>query len=98
MSSFHYIASEKQEFEVEAMGDHEYLVRVHGADEDAEAWMRVTPELLADLGIAETDEPALVRRTIAFLLLHQEASDFPAIVEIEDVLAGYPDFRTALAG
>jgi hypothetical protein len=48
MSSFHYIASEKQEFEVEAMGDHEHLVRVHGADEDA--------------------------------------------------FAGYPDFRTALAG
>jgi predicted glycosyltransferase len=97
MSSFHYVASEKQGFEVEAVGDHEYLVRVHGTDEDAEAWFRVTPEVLDGLGL-EVDEATVVRRTVAFLLQHQDASDFPAIVEIEDVLASYPDFRGALAG
>jgi hypothetical protein len=91
------VASEKQAFEVEAVGDHEYLVRVHGAEEDAEAWLRVTPEVLDDLG-AELDETTVVHRTIAFLLRHQDATDFPSIVELEDVLASYPDYRSALAG
>ena len=98
MRIFHYVDSEKQGVEVEAVGEHEYLVRVHGTDEDAEAWFRITPDVLDDLGIDDVDETAVVHRTAAFLLLHQDASDFPAIVEIEDVLAGYPDYRSALAG
>jgi hypothetical protein len=91
------VAGEKQGFDVEPAGDHEYLVRVHGTDEVAEAWVRVTPEALDDLGIA-LDEATLVHRTVAFLLLHQDAADFPSIVEIEDVLASYPDYRSALTG
>lgn len=91
------MASEKQAFTVEAVGAHEYLVRVHGGDEDAEAWVRVTPEVLDACGI-EVGEAAVVHRTIAFLLQHQDAADFPAIVEIEDVLASYPDYRSALTG
>jgi len=91
------MASEKQEFEVEAVGDHEYLVRVHGAEEVAEAWLRVTPEALDDLR-TELDEVTVVRRTVAFLLRHQDATDFPAIVELEDVLASYPDYRSVLTG
>ena len=98
MSNFHYVIGEKQEFEVEPVGDHEYLVRVHGTDEEAESWVRVTPEVLDDLGIDVLDEPVLVHRTVAFLLVHQGAADFPAIVEIEDVLASYPDYRSALTG
>ena len=91
------MASEKQEFEVEAVGDHEYLVRVHGAEEVAEAWLRVTPETLDDLGTG-LDEATVVHRTVAFLLRHQDATDFPAIVELEDVLASYPDYRSVLTG
>lgn len=97
MSSFHHVGGEKQAFSVEAVGDHEYLVRLHGTDEDAEAWVRVTPEVLEASG-TEMDEAAVVHRTIAFLLQHQDAADFPAIVEIEDVLASYPDYRSALTG
>ena len=91
------MAGEKQEFEVEAVGDHEYLVRVHGSDEDAEAGLRVTPGLLDVLGI-EVDESTVVHRTVAFLLRHQDAAEFPAIVEMEDVLASCPDYRSALTG
>ena len=92
------MGSEKQDFEFEPLGDHEYLVRVHGTDEVAETWVRVTPGVLEDLGVDVLDEGVLVSRTIAFLLRHQDAADFPAIVEIEDVLAGYPDYRSALTG
>jgi hypothetical protein len=84
------------EFEIESEGDHEYLVRVHGRAEDAETWVRVTPGLLEQLGLAETDEPAVVRRTIEYLCRYQDAADFPAVVELEDVLASYPQFRTAV--
>jgi hypothetical protein len=97
VSNSHYVASEKQGFEVESVGDHEYLVRVHGPGEDAEAWLRVTPEVLDGLG-TDLDETAVVHRTIAFLLRHQDATDFPSIVELEDVLASYPDYRSALTG
>jgi hypothetical protein len=91
------VGGEKQGFEVEAVGDHEYLVRVHGSGEDAEAWLRVEPEVLAGLDV-ELDEATVVHRTIAFLLRHQDATDFPSIVELEDVLASYPDYRSALTG
>ena len=97
LSSFHHVVSEKQEFEVEPVGDHEYLVRVHGTDEDAETWVRVTPEVLDGLGIDGSTRPC-GPPTVAFLLRHQDAADFPAIVEIEDVLASYPDYRSALTG
>jgi hypothetical protein len=40
----------------------------------------------------------LVRRTVRFLLGHQDVADFPDIVEIEDVVAGYPDYRDAVRG
>ena len=89
---------EKQEFAVEPAGDHEYLVRVQGAEEKAETWVRITPEVLDGLGIDVLDETTVVRRTVVFLLQHQDASDFPAIVEIEDVLASYPDYLSALTG
>jgi hypothetical protein len=86
-----------EDFEIESQGDHEYLVHLHGRAEDAEAWVRVTPGVLQRLGVGEQDEEAVVRRTIAFLCRYQEAADFPAVVELEDVLASYPDYRTALA-
>ena len=54
--------------------------------------------MLEDLGAHDVDETAVVHRTVAFLLRHQDAADFPAIVEIEDVLASYPDYRSALIG
>jgi hypothetical protein len=92
------VASEKQAFELDSLGDHQYAVRVHGTDEDAEAWVRVTPDVLDGLGVEEADESTVVHRTISFLLEHQDAADFPAIVEIEDVLASYPDYRHALTG
>ena len=85
-------------FQIEAQGDHEYLVRVQGDAESAESWVRVTPEVLEQLGVAEQDEEAVVRRTVEFLLRHQDAADFPRVVELEDVLSSYPDYAQAARG
>jgi len=38
------------------------------------------------------DESTLVRRTVEFLLRHQSVPDFPAVVELEDVIATYDDY------
>jgi hypothetical protein len=78
-------------FEIEAQGDHEFVVRLRGKAEVAESWFRLTPGVLADLD-AGPDEEELVRRTVTFLLQYQDIPDFPAVVEIEDVMAIYPDF------
>ncbi|SDY15673.1 hypothetical protein SAMN05660209_02136 [Geodermatophilus africanus] len=44
------------------------------------------------------DDEELVRRTVRFLLGHQDAADFPDIVEVEDVAAAYPDYLDAVRG
>ncbi|MGY1704358.1 hypothetical protein ACI79C_07275 [Geodermatophilus sp. SYSU D00697] len=85
-------------FRIETQGDHEYVVHLQDEGEDVESWVQLTPEVLDRLGVAEADEEALVRRTVTFLLRHQDAADFPRIVELEDVLAGYPDAEDALRG
>jgi hypothetical protein len=86
----------REPFEIEAQGDHQYVVRLQGAAEEVESWVQLTPELLGRLGVADGDEESVVRRTISFLLRHQDVPDFPQIVELEDVIATYPDFPEAL--
>lgn len=83
-------------FEIDAQGDHEYVVRLHGAAEDAESWFRVSPGILEELGARDEDEEDVVRRTAEFLARHQEVADFPRVVELEDVLAGYDDYAQAV--
>ena len=81
---------------IEPQGNHEYTVRLEGSGEVTRSWIRIDPDLLAEHGIADDDEEAVVRRTVDFLLRHQGVPDFPGMVELEDVLASYPDFADAL--
>ena len=84
-------------FEIQAQGESEFVVRLRGDGEETESWVRLSPGLREELGL-EVDDEELVRRTVRFLLGHQEAADFPDIVEIEDVVAGYPDYLDAVRG
>ena len=84
-------------FQIEAQGESEYVVRLRGNGEEIESWFRLSPGLREELGL-EVDDEELVRRTVRFLLDHQDAADFPDIVEIEDVVAGYPDYLDAVRG
>lgn len=84
-------------FEIEAQGESEFVVRLRGDGEEAESWFRLSPGLREELGL-EVAEEELVRRTVRFLLRHQDVADFPDIVEIEDVVAGYPDHLDAVRG
>jgi hypothetical protein len=82
--------------EIEAQGDHEYVVRLQGDGESVESWFRITPECLPDVGAAPGDEESVVRRTVEFLARHQAVPDFPKVVELEDVIASYDDFVPAM--
>jgi hypothetical protein len=84
-------------FEIEAQGDHQFVVRLQGRAETAESWFRLTPSVVEELHVG-SDEEELVRRTVRFLLQHQEVFDFPSVVEIEDVLATYPDYAAYVTG
>lgn len=82
--------------EIEAQGDHEYVVRLEGDGERAETWFRITPECLPQVGAGPDDEQSVVRRTVEFLAGHQAVPDFPSVVELEDVIASYDDFLPAM--
>jgi hypothetical protein len=82
-------------FDVESQGDHEYLVRLHGSSDAVESWFRLTPGILDQLG-GGADEEDAIRRTVTFLLRYQDIEDFPSVVELEDVIASYPDYVAAM--
>ena len=84
-------------FDVDAQGDHEYLVRLHGRSGAVESWFRLTPGVLDQLGSGADEEDA-VRRTVHFLLRYQDIEDFPSVVELEDVIASYPGYVAAMTG
>ncbi|MEN3121147.1 hypothetical protein [Janibacter sp. LM] len=85
-----------QDFEVTSQGDGEYMVRVR-TDDGA-----VTLDVL--LGGAESvsggaldSGEGTARATIRYLLEHQGAEDLPQLVDIEEVLAAYPDAAERIA-
>ncbi len=84
-------------FRIEPQGESEFLVRLHGDDGETESWFRLSPGLRDELGL-ELDDEELVRRTVRFLLGHQDAADFPDIVEVEDVASAYPGYLDAVRG
>jgi hypothetical protein len=81
--------------DIEPQGEHQFVVRLSRREEAVESWFNLSPSVLDDLGVREEDEEELVRRTVAFLLQHQDVADFPTIVELEDVIATYDDDYTA---
>ena len=82
---------------IESQGDHEYLIRLRGEGEVVESWFRVDPEALGRMHLGDVDEATLVRRTVDFLLQHQSVPDFPSVVELEDVIASYDNYVTAMS-
>jgi hypothetical protein len=84
------------EIAIESQGNHEYVVRIpvgdDADDEVVESWFRITPDVLARLGVEQGDEQRVVVETVAFISAHQALIDFPQTLELEDAIAAYPDF------
>jgi hypothetical protein len=84
------------DIEIDAQGDHEYLVTQASELEDVRTWFRLSPEVLDRIG--SDDEEDVVRRTVQFLRRHQDVADFPDVVELEDVIASYEDYLPTMTG
>ena len=84
------------DIEIDAQGEHGYVVTQASELEDVRTWFQVSPEAMDQLGA--DDEEDVVRRTVLFLRKHQEVADFPEMIDLEDVIAGYDDYLEAMAG
>jgi hypothetical protein len=85
-----------QPCEIESQGDHQYVVRLHSHGDVIESWFNLTPSALQQLGAGQAEEERVVRQTVAFLTRHQDAADFPQVVELEDVMSSYDDYITVM--
>lgn len=74
--------------QIQAQGDHEYLVRPEGVD----TLVRVTPDVLRRVSAAVTDEATVVEQSVRWLLERQDAQDLPPLIDLDDIAAAYPDF------
>jgi hypothetical protein len=63
-----------------------------------ESWFNITPELLERVSARPGDEEGVVRRTAEFLVERHGVADYPAVVELEDVIATYDDYLDVMAG
>src|SRR4051812_37477907 len=83
--------------EIEPQGDHEYVVRLGNGADVVESWVRVTPEILDQLGEPEGGERRRVARTVAYPPRSQPPPSSPAVIELEDVLVAYDGYAQAMA-
>jgi hypothetical protein len=83
------------DIEIDAQGENTFLVVQPSELEDVRTYVTVTPEVMDRLGA--DDEEDVVRRTVLFLRKHQEVADFPEMLDLEDVIAGYDDYLEAMA-
>jgi len=83
------------DIEIDAQGENSYLVVQPSELEDVRTFITVNPEVMDRLGT--DDEEDVVRRTVLFLRKHQEVADFPEVLDLEDVVAGYDDYLEAMA-
>jgi hypothetical protein len=81
------------ELDISAADAHVYEVAIT-ADDGAETHHRVTvPEhFLTDHGFADSQEPALVRSSMEYLLEREAPSSILATFSLEDITRYFPDY------
>ena len=83
------------DIEIDAQGGDSYLVVQPSELEDVRTFVTVSSEVMDRLGT--DDEEDVVRRTMQFLRRHQDVADFPEVIDLDDVIAGYDDYLEAMA-
>lgn len=84
------------QFEVAPAIEHEYVVRADVGAETIESWFHIDPAVTERLGVADVEEWRVVEQTAVFLASKQPVADFPKMVDLEDVIAAYPDYPQTL--
>jgi hypothetical protein len=88
-----------QQTAIEALGDHDYLVRLPLGEDVVTIRIRATPEVVAQIAGPDADETRVVTATVAYLTARQSPDDLPGQLDLVDVLAayvGYVDDMSAL--
>lgn len=83
-----------QDFEIVSRGDGEYAVSVQTGDGPLELSLLLGEAESSSDGALDAGE-GTARATVQYLLEHQSAEDLPQLVDIEEVLAAYPDDAAA---
>lgn len=87
--------------QVEALGEHRYLVRVRQGEEVVEIRVRASQPVIARLAGDEstrTDETRIIEAAAAYLIARQRADDLPPQLDLDDVVAAYEGFEEDLRG
>jgi hypothetical protein len=80
---------------IEALGEHNYLLRLREGEDTIEIRVYASPAILGRLP-AGTDEYRVVEATVAYLIHRQRADDLPASLDLDDVAAAYDDYLTQI--
>ena len=83
-------------FEIEDQGGDQYLVRANSLEDRTILTLVMSGAYTASGGTLAEDE-ATASAVMLYLLGRQDASDLPARVEIDDVLATYADAADVIA-
>lgn len=78
--------------EIEALGDHDYLVRVAQDEERVTIRIRATPEVVARIAGPDADETRVIAATIDYLTTRQRPDDLPKQMDLDDIIAAYDDY------
>jgi hypothetical protein len=74
---------------LEALGDHDYLVRFAQDEDTVVVCMHADPAVVAQIG---DDEQRVVEATAAYLIARQSADDLPEQVDLDTVAAAYDGY------
>ena len=86
------------QFDIDADGEHVYLIQVHDVDDETTIELRLSEDAARDLDVEATQEGQVAAATVRYLLARQEAFDLPSELDIEDIMAAYPDFTEVIRG
>jgi hypothetical protein len=82
--------------QINALADHDYLVRIHGPDDPIDVRIHATPAVVALIASAGNHEPWIVEATAAYLIARQPPDDLPTSLDLDDVAAAYDGYIEAL--
>ncbi|MEU5547078.1 hypothetical protein AB0G85_32585 [Streptomyces sioyaensis] len=80
-----------EQFEIEPLGDHDYLVRARYSGGVIESRFRASPAVIDELDAAKADEQRVIEETALYLAERQPVMDLPPMVDLDDVEAAYGD-------
>jgi hypothetical protein len=78
--------------QIEALGDHDYLVRVAQGEELVTIRMQATPAVVARIAGPDADETRVVAATMAYLIARQCPDDLPEQLDLDDVVTAYDGY------